>query len=239
MSSPTLPSHLPCPINSLPLSLSSFNLCLHNVAAYRPSASSEFLPPCSPVILSSLGTFCVFVFHPYRTRSFFLVEFALFFFWHVVVSHLTANVMLMQTVEPRIERKSFLLSPSRLHVWTCHYTINTPLRGLVWSRQHEYLFSPWNNTVSMLCPLKQDGFPSSAAQEAGRDFFFFLFYWLCFSNDILFSLCPACPLLFSLLRYYTFILVMHLPVEGFENIFSWQTVENSIFRKWDISPPFF
>lgn len=214
MSSPTLPSHLPCPINSLPLS--SFNLCLHNVAPYRPSAFSKFLPRCSPVILFT-GNLLRVYFPSLSHQKFFLVAFALFFSCGLfVVSHLTANVMLIQAVETRIDRKSFLLSPQRLHVWKFHYIINTPLRGLVWSWQHEYLFSPWNNTVSMLCPLKQDGFPSSASQEAGRDFFFLITHFVSLMTYFFHCILHT---LFSFHYLYISNLVSHLLIEGFEKLF--------------------
>lgn len=111
MSSPTLPSHLPCPINSLPLSLSSFNLCLHNVAPYRPSAFSEFLPRCSPVILCSLGTFCVFIFHPYRTRS--------FSWWHSLF--LSSHTLLLMLCWYKLLRRASTTSLSFSHLKDCMY----------------------------------------------------------------------------------------------------------------------
>lgn len=69
--------------------------------------------------------------------------------------------------------------------------------------------------VSMLCPLKQDEFPSSVSQEAGRDFFFithFVSLMTYFFHCILHTL-------FSFHYLYIFILVAHLLIEGFDNLF--------------------
>lgn len=59
--------------------------------------------------------------------------------------------------------------------WKSHYTINTASPSAPCLLLCTWIpFSPLNNTVSMSGPLKQDEFPSSAGQEAGRNFFFFL-----------------------------------------------------------------
>lgn len=60
--------------------------------------------------------------------------------------------------------------------WKSHYTINTASPSALCLLLSTWIpFSPLNNTVSMSGPLKQDEFPSSAGQEAGRNFFFFYF----------------------------------------------------------------
>lgn len=60
--------------------------------------------------------------------------------------------------------------------WKSHYTINTASPSAPCLLLCTWIaFSPLNSAVSMSGPLKQDEFPSSAGQEAGRDFFFFNF----------------------------------------------------------------
>lgn len=65
---------------------------------------------------------------------------------------------------------------------TSHYMINTSLLPPAACLLQTWIASGHlNNSVSMLCPLKQDEFPSSAEQEAGMDFTYFFLQW-CFLN---------------------------------------------------------
>lgn len=116
--------------------------------------------------------FCVFIFLPYRNRSFSWWHWHFFSFVHSAVWHLIAIVQLMQAVA---STASFPFSCLKLKDCMPEnaiiYIINSCPRGLFCSWEHGYLFSPWIITVRMLCPLKQDEFPIRAAQEAGRNFF--------------------------------------------------------------------
>lgn len=152
--------------------------------SHRPSAFWKF---CASSFSRPFSGNLVDVYFPslsHAIRQVLTRGISFFFFFSLPLSS-TSQLMLIHPVPRHALTTS---SSSRFNhlrglksAWKSHYAINTASPSAPCLLLCTWIpFSPLNNAVSMSGPLKQDEFPSSAGQEAGRDLFFYFYFFTVF-----------------------------------------------------------